>query len=145
MQSNERKGVDDIMLNVQIKKVWSATFSYFIYGVLCLILFIICIVAVVSKQGYGLLPIVMIPEFGLLLLAYISINNYHNRKQFEIYVTKIDRHTNMEFIRECYSIQDMNPNYVLFVKPKDTKNFSSWKMFKMHWDLNTFVEKEYNF
>lgn len=135
------------MSNVKTKEVWSANNWYLFYGILfiCLIIALECCVIrefFVSpiNEAIGVAVILQLPCFICLLFTSL-IGDWVHRTKFNLYYCNLKTGVDIDYIKENYSVEDINANGVLFVEKKDSYNFCTWKLVQGYKSLYGAEEK----
>lgn len=65
----------------------------------------------------------------LICLSFTSlIGDWKHRTKFTLYYCKLTSGVDIDYIKENYSIKDIDSNGLLFVKKEDSNNFYTWKL-----------------
>ena len=122
------------MKEVRTKEVWSANNWYLFFGIIFICLIFMLEGCVIREffvspmdEAIGMAVILQLP--CLICLFFTSlIGDWKHRTKFTLYYCKLTSDVDIDYIKENYSIEDINSDGVLFVKKKDSNNFYTWKL-----------------
>lgn len=123
-------------INTQTKEVWSANGWYLFCGIIsCLMLVLTegCIVREFFIKPFEeaiIMALVMQLPCLLLLAMTTSIKDWIRRKKFNLYYCKLETGTDIDYIKENYSVKDISPRGILFVEKEDSLNFQTWNLYQ---------------
>lgn len=122
------------MSKVKTKEVWSANNWYLFYGIIFICLIIALEGCVIREffvspinEAMGIAVILQLPCLICLLFTSL-IGDWKHRSKFNLYYCKLATGVDIDYIKENFSIEDIDSNAVLFVEKKDSHNFYTWKL-----------------
>lgn len=119
---------------IKVKEVWSANGWYLFYGILFVVLILLLEFCVVRQffispidEAIGLAVLLQLPCLICLLLTTM-IGDWIHRTKFNLYYCRLENGIDIDYIKENYSVEDINSNGVLFVDKGNSHNFCVWKL-----------------
>ena len=119
---------------VETREVWSANWWYLFFGIIFVLIIIMLEGCVIReflikpfREAIGLAVILQLPCLLCLLFTQM-IKMWKERTKFNLYYCKLETGTDIDYIKENYSVKDISPRGILFVEKEDTYNFSTWKL-----------------
>lgn len=129
---------------VQTKEVWSANKWYLYQGIISVIMIILlegCAIYQFFVEPLGaaiaLTMVLQLPVSVCLLFA-TTIKDWKERTKFNIYYIKLETSTDIDYIKQNYSVEDISTRGILFVEKEDSHNFSTWNLlqgYKYMWEI----------
>ena len=119
---------------IKTKEVWSANGWYLFLGIVSVL--IICML-----EGYAIREFfvssfedaivsaffIQLPCLMCLLFTTL-IGCWMHRKKFILYYCKLEKGIDIDYIKENYSVEDINSNGVLFVDKGHSHDFDVWNL-----------------
>lgn len=120
-------------------KVKSANYSYLIMGIFTSLIFIFGIVSIILYSNQNILEtifILFLPTILIIIVSYILLNAYKNRKEINFYVIEKTGIINFNKLNEKYiQVKDDGKN-LFFVEKKD---YSYYCDFNLFYDITKYV------
>lgn len=119
---------------IKTKEVWSANGWYLFWGIVFVLM--ICTLEGFAireffvssfEEAMALAFILQLPCL-LCLLFTTLIGDWIHRKKFTLYYCKLETGIDIDYIKENYSVEDINSNGVLFVDKDHSYDFGIWKL-----------------
>ena len=119
---------------IKIKEVWSANGWYLFWGIAFILMICMLEGCVIREffispfeEAMALAFILQLPCL-LCLLFTTLIGDWIHRKKFNLYYCKLETGIDIDYIKENYSVEDINSNGVLFVDKGHSHDFCVWKL-----------------
>ena len=127
---------------IKTKEVWSANGWYLFLGIVSVL--IICMLEgcairefFVSSFEDAIVSAFFIQLPCLMCLLFTTlIGCWMRRKKFTLYYCKIEKGIDIDYIKENYSVEDINSNGVLFVDKDHSYDFVVWRLLQCYRSLD---------
>lgn len=119
---------------IKTKEVWSANGWYLFWGIIFVLIFCMLEGCAIREffvssfeEAMALAFILQLPCLICLLFTTL-IGDWTHRKKFTLYYCKLETGIDIDYIKENYSVEDINSNGVLFVDKCHSHDFGVWKL-----------------
>ena len=127
---------------IKTKEVWSANGWYLFLGIVSVL--IICMLEgcairefFVSSFEDAIVSAFFIQLPCLMCLLFTTlIGCWMRRKKFTLYYCKLEKGIDIEYIKDNYSVKDINSNGVLFVDKDHSYDFVVWRLLQGYRSLD---------